>query len=135
MATSGTPYEGLDNIVGPGVYEKSGQTLYLGLYTNTLDSLSQSTVLANLTEPSGTGYARITLNGTWAYSNGVITYDHGTPDDPQFENSGISAWTGDVTGAFVTDGTYILHFKDRSTAFTMDPGAILTIDMSTITAS
>ena len=127
MATFGTPKEGKDNIIGPGVYTSS---LKMGLYTNTADSLDSDTVLADITEPSGTGYARVTLNGTWAFNDGVVTY---TPD-VQFENTDASAaWTGDVTGAFITDDTYVLHFRDRSGgALTIEAGDILKIDISTL---
>ena len=126
MASFGTPAEGKDNIIGPAVYTSS---LTIGLYTNTADSLSSSTVLADITEPSGTGYARVTLNGTWSFSSGVVTHS----PNADFENTGASAWTGDVTGAFITDGTYVLHFKDRSGgAVTIEAGETLSIDISTL---
>lgn len=130
MATFGTPYEGRDNIIGPAIYVN---TLKLGLKTNALDSLGPTSVLADITEPVGTGYARITLNGTWSFANGVFTYDHGTPDDPIFTNSGVSNWTGDVTGAFITDDTYILHFKDNALgAVTMTPSKQFQVDISSL---
>ena len=109
MATSGTSFEGRDNIIVPAVYTG----LDLRLYTNTADSLTASSVFANLTFPSGTGYATITLNGTWSSSNGVITYDHGTPDDPSW--TATDTWTGgNVVGIAITDATYLLHWKDLS---------------------
>lgn len=129
MATNGTPYEGRDNIIVPGVYTG----LDLRLYTNTLNSLNANTVLADLTYPVGTGYATYTLSGVWTGTNGVVTYDDGTPDNPQFENTGGTDWTGAVTGAAITDGTYVLHFKDNALgAITMTPGKIIEIDISTL---
>jgi len=126
MATSGTPFEGRDNIVVPAVYTSGG--LDLRLYTNTANSLSSTTVLADLTFPSGTGYATITLSGNWGSSNGVITYDTNTT----FTNSGGTTWTGgNVIGSVITDGTYILHFKDLSSAVEMTAGTALQIDLST----
>lgn len=130
MATVGTPYEGRDNIIGPAVYVA---TLQARLYTNTQDSLDSATVFADMTEPSGTGYAAITLNGSWGFNNGVFTYDHGTPDDPVWENTGGTTWTGgDVTGIWITDGTYVLHFKDLTAGpVEMVAGAELQLDLST----
>lgn len=127
MASFGTPSEGKDGIIAPAVYTSS---LKLGLYTNTQDSLGASTVLADITEPSGSGYTQITLSGSWAYSDGVVTY---TPN-PQFENTDASAsWTGSVTGAFIHNDTYLLHFKDRpGGALEMTAGKILEIDISTL---
>ena len=130
MATSGTVFEGRDNIIVPAVYTG----LDLRLYTNTGDSLTASSTLASLTYPSGTGYATITLSGVWSSTNGVITYDHGTPDNPSWTAG--SDWTGgDVTGAAITDGTYLLHFKDLSLgATTMTTGTVLEVDLSTFIA-
>lgn len=130
MAISGTTFEGRDSIIVPAVYTG----LDLRLYTNTADSLTSSTVLANLTFPVGTGYATFTLAGVWSSSNGVVTYDDGIPDNPEFENTGGSNWTGgDVVGAAITDGTFLLHFKDLSLGpVTMTPGRILEVDISTL---
>ena len=135
MATKGSPLEGFDNIVGPRVYTN---TLTLRCYVNTADSLSAASVLADIVEPTGTGYAPIILNGTWTWNSGVGTYDHGTPDDPQFENTnpeGGANWSQAVTGQFMTDGTYILHFMDLSDgAVTMTPGKKLRADLSNLVA-
>ena len=92
-------------------------------------------VLSDLTFPTGTGYATLSLSGVWSSSNGVITYDHGTPDNPQFENTGGSNWTGIVIGSCITDSNVILHFKDLALgATTFTPGTILEIDISTLAA-
>jgi hypothetical protein len=130
MAGYGTPHEGKDSIIAPAVYTAS---LSIGLYTNAQNSLDATTVLADITEPDDAatfdGYARQTLNGSWAFSNGVVTY---TPNI-QFENTGASSWTDDVTGAFITDGVYLLHFLDRASGpLTMTAGKILEVDISTL---
>lgn len=136
MATNGTPYEAVDNIIVPAVYTG----LDLRLYTNTPGSLDRTTVLADLTYPSdgaiSTGYAHYTLSGVWTSTNGVITYDDGTPDNPVFTNSGGSTWSLTVTGSVLTDGTYILHFKDiAGGAVTMTAGKAIEVDLSTLTGS
>lgn len=129
MSLFGTPDEAKESVVGPAVYTTS---LYIGLYTNTGNSLTSSTVLANITEPDdaaeSTGYARQQMTGTWAFSDGVVTYS----PNIQFTNSGASSWTDDVTGVFVTDQTYLIHFKDLSSATTMTAGKILEVDFSTL---
>lgn len=129
MAKKGTPYEGRDNIIVPKVY--AAGTLLVGLYTNTFDSLDQTTVLADLTEPTGTGYARISLTNTFSAINGLATYDGA---NPVFENTGSVDWVGDITGTFITDGTYVLHFKDLvpEVAQTIAAGETLTVDLVTL---
>jgi len=130
MATAGTPYEGRDNTILDAVYTG----LDLRLYTNTADSLSATTVLANLTYPSGSGYATISLSGVWSSTNGVITYDHGTPDNPLW-TAGDDWSPGVVTGVAITDSTYLLHFKDLTLgAVTMTTGKVLEVDISTLIA-
>lgn len=135
MATSGTPNEGRDNIISERVYTSS--TLELRLYVNLADSLSDTTVFADMTEPTGTGYVPISLVGVFSESNGVVTYDHGTPDNPQFENTeagGGSNWSNPITGVFMTDGTYVLHFQDLTSSVTMTPGKKLEVDISSLIA-
>ena len=135
MATSGTPNEGRDYIISDRVYTTS--TLDLRLYVNTADSFSAATVFADLTEPTGTGYAAISLSGVFSEADGVVTYDHGTPDDPVFENTnaaGGANWSQAINGVAMTDGTYVLHFQDLTTPVTMTPGKKLKIDVSTLVA-
>lgn len=135
MATKGTPDEGQDDVIGTRLYTTG--TLQLRLYTNLADSLDESTVFADLTEPTGTGYAPIVLSGVWTFTDGVVTYDHGTPDDPVFENTesqGGSNWSNDITGVFMTDGIYVLHFQDLVTSVTMTPGYKIRVDLSTLIA-
>lgn len=135
MATKGTPDEGQDNVLGARIYTTG--TLQFRLYTNLADSLDESTVFADLTEPTGTGYGPIVLSGVYSFNNGVVTYDHGTPDDPVFENTeseGGSNWSNPITGVFMTDGTYVLHFQDLVTSVTMTPGKKLQVDLSSLIA-
>jgi len=128
MATSGTPNEGRDQIIKPRVYI-SGMKLLL--YTNAANSLDQDTVLVDLVEPTGTGTAQKTLNGVYSVTDGIVTYDDGTPDDPLWENTGGGNWSLPVTGSAITDGTYILHFKDFTSPVTFTPGKKVEIDIST----
>lgn len=137
MATSGTPNEGRDNIISERVYTTGG--LSLVLYANTADSLDDSTVAADLTQPTGTGYVPVALNGLWSEADGVVTYDHGTPDDVVFENTesqGGSNWSLPITGVAILDAaqTYILHFQDLTSSVTMTPGYKLRVDLSTLIA-
>lgn len=132
MATSGTPHEGVDNLL---ISAYTG--LILLLYTNTGNSLDRDTVLADITEPSAlddggndNGYAQITLSGTWSSTGSSITYDHGTPDNPVFTNTGVDGNWDPAIGSVITDGTYILHFKDFGTPVALTLGATLEIDIS-----
>ena len=129
MATSGTVFEGRDNYLAPAVYVSGA--LDMRLYTNTSNSLSSTTVLADLNYPSGSGYATYTLSGNFSSSSGVVTYDDGTPDNVKFTAG--DDWTGgDVTGVAITDGTYLIHFKDLSLGpTTMTTGTIIEVDLST----
>jgi hypothetical protein len=87
--------------------------------------------LADLTYPVGTGYATYTLSGSFSSTNGVVTYDDGTPDNPVFTAGGD--WTGDVVGAAITDGTYLLHFKDFANGpYTVTTGESIEIDISSL---
>ena len=134
MSTNGTPFEGVDNIL---LNAYTG--LQLILYTNAANSLDRDTVFADLTQPSAlddeaapNGYAAITLSGTWSSTNAVISYDHGTPDNPRFTNDGPTYDWNEVFGSVITDGTYVLHFKDFSSSRTLAPGATLDIDISSL---
>lgn len=132
MATSGTPHEGVDNIL---VAAYTG--LVLVLYTNVGDELDRDTVFADLVEPANeddvgadNGYAAISLSGTWSSTGSLITYDHGTPDNPKFQNTGTSGVWDAATGSAITDGTYVFHFKDFGTPIVVTLGATLEIDIS-----
>lgn len=70
-------------------------TLYLGLYTSPTSEPAETAVVADLTEPSGSGYARITLTrGSWTVTSSAATYAQQT-----FTASG-GAW-GNVYGYFI----------------------------------
>lgn len=132
MAHSGTPNGGLDEIA-ERVYV-NGADLTLVAYTNTPDSLGPTSVAADLVQPTQTnGYAPITLNGTWATSSGIITYDHGTPDNPQWEASG--AWSAAVTGVAIITGSRIMHFRDYDDSggsWTAAAGRKLAVDITNL---
>lgn len=134
MATFGTPKEGVDNIL---INAYSG--LQLILYTDGFDTFDRDSVLADFTQPSAVdsesdpnGYAAISLTGTWLSSGAVITYDHGGGSNPAFTNTGNSESWDIVYGAAITDGTYVLHFKDFGTSYAIDVGESLEIDISSL---
>jgi len=136
MATSGLPHEGTDNII---LDAYTG--LQMLLYTNSGDSLTRATVLADLTEPSAlddiggdNGYAAITLSGVWSSSNSVISYDHGSPDAVVFTNTGGQGSWDAATGSAITDGTYILHFQDFPNPIIVVKDGSLNIDVSVISS-
>jgi hypothetical protein len=69
-------------------------TLYLGIYKNSTEP-ALADGLSALTEPSGSGYARIPLTrGLWTIIGGLATYA-----SQRFDNSGTN-W-GDIWGCFV----------------------------------
>ena len=134
MARFGTPAEGVDNIL---INAYTG--LYLVLYTNTANSLDSDTVFADLTQPSAVdgaaeanGYGAVSLTGTWSSTSRVISYDHGTPNSVVYTNSGTQDSWDLVVGSAITDLTYILHFKDFSTALALPLGATLNVDISSL---
>ena len=139
MADRGTPNEGRDRI-SDKVYDASTSLI---LYTNLQDSLDETTVYADLVQPTGTGYAAIVMSGVWSENNGVVTYDHGTPDDVEFQNTnptGGANWSSNVTGAALIDDQSgvirILHFMDNPAAggITMTPGKRYRVDVSNLIA-
>jgi len=138
MATFGTPYEGRDEIIVPLVYQylSDNSVLNLGLFTNSSGTLGPTSLIGDISEPSGTGYAAYALEGTWSSSNGVVTYSDGSPANPQFENTGGTDWVGDITGAYISGAPgvtyYLLHFKFFSSPITLQPGQVLEIDISSL---
>lgn len=127
MATQGTPSAGLD-LIATRVFV-DGADYSLVAYTNTADSLGTATVAADLTQPTGGGYAPITLNGTWSSSGGVVTYSH--PGNPYWIASGT--WSADVTGVAIIYGSVVQHFKDLDTPFVAAANKKLEVDLSTVT--
>ena len=85
------------------VYKNSdvdrGTDLELLLFTNT--SPGETIAEATLTEPTGTGYARITLtDASWTGSGDTRSYAQ------QTFTGGAGGWTGSIQGyAIVTKGT------------------------------
>lgn len=92
-----------------------GTGLELGLFTNS--TVNETTKESDLTEPTGTGYARKTLtDGSWTVSGDTGSYAQQT-----FTAGGD--WTGDVRGYFVaTTGT-----TPRILAIEVDPNGPYTI--------
>lgn len=134
MAAKGTPYQGRDLIIAPRVYTG----LQLVLYVNLQNSLSDLSVYADLVQPTGTGYAPISLSGVWLSAQGIITYDHGTPDDPIWQNTHASNnWSQPVSGAAIIGGAgpYLLHFHDFADGqITMVPSRKIAVNLSTLVA-
>lgn len=96
-----------------------GTDLELGLFTNT--SVSETTAAADLTEPTGGGYARKTLtDGSWTVTADTASYAAQT-----FTATG-GAYTGAVKGYFiVTKGTtprIIAIEVDASSPYTLNDG-------------
>ena len=69
-------------------------TLELGLFTNAAPG--EATALADITEPTGTGYARIALvDANWTGSADTRAYP------VQTFTAGAGGWTGSVYGYFI----------------------------------
>lgn len=141
MATSGTTHEGADNIL---ISAYTG--LDLRLYTYIVpeedpqpDLLSRTSVFNDLIFPSAlddegddNGYATIALTGTWSSANSIISYDHGSPDNPKFVNTGnIGLWDA-AQGVVITNGTRIFHFNAFEAPVALVVGQILEIDVSAV---
>jgi hypothetical protein len=92
-----TPDEG-ETLIAQVVHQRTHQdrdaTLELGLFTNS--SPAETITEATITEPTGTGYARITLtDASWNVTGGVASYAQ------QTFTGGSGGWTGSVQGYFV----------------------------------
>ena len=96
------PDEG-ETLIGNLVFKNAdadrGTGLELLLFTNA--SPGETITAAALTEPTGTGYARIQLtDGSWTVSGDLSSYAK------QTFTAGTGGWTGSVQGyAVVTKGT------------------------------
>lgn len=129
-----TPDEG-EAVIADLVYKGSsadrGTSLQLGLFTNA--SVSEATALAAITEPSGTGYARIPLtNASWTGAADTRSYAK------QTFTAGAGGWTGQVRGYFIaTTGTTprLLHIEvDAAGPYTMNASEIYEITPNCIIA-
>lgn len=128
MASVGTPASGLDDIASLA-YVSGALTLVA--YTNTPNSLSSTTVAADLNQPTTVnGYAPIVLDGTWSSSGGVVTYLHSTPTNPYW--LALGAWSANVTGVAIIRGSTCRHFKDLGSAFIAAAGKKLEIDLNSV---
>lgn len=87
------------NLIFKGADVDRGVGLELGLFTNI--TAPETITAATLTEPTGTGYARIQLtDANWSVTAGVASYAK------QTFTAGAGGWTGGVYGYFVvTKGT------------------------------
>jgi len=131
-----TPNEG-EHVIAQLIYAQDATDrdadLELGLFTNS--SVSETTALSAITEPTGGGYARKTLtDGSW-----TITADTATYASQTFTASG-SNYTGSVYGYFIAtksaSGTpRLLHIEvDSSGPYTITDGDSYQIDLSNVVA-
>jgi len=121
MATAYSPSEGLI-IMAELVFKQAnvdrGTSLELGLFTNS-SGLSASSILADITEPTGGSYARISLtDANWSVdANALASYVKQT-----FIASG-SAYSAPIYGFFIaTTGTApkLFHFQVEDAPTTVD---------------
>ncbi len=126
--------EGL-SYIGNVLYKGSTQEdLTLGLFTNIEGDLDETAVWTDITQPTGSGYAEVTLvQGTFVVSSeGIITY-------PQQSWTAGADWSpGDVYGYYIrnNNGTpVLLHLQYRDLGiFTMTNGKVYSVDLGIDTA-
>lgn len=92
-----TPDEG-ETLNGEVMYQRThvdrAATLELGLFTNV--SPTETITEATITEPTGTGYARIVLaDASWSVTGGVASYAQ------QTFTGGAGGWAGSIQGYFI----------------------------------
>lgn len=92
-----TPNEG-ENLIARILYRRDlgdrDANMRLGLITNT--TITETTDLAAITEPTGTGYGRITLtDANWTVTGDTATYPQ------QVFTAGAGGWTPEVQGYFI----------------------------------
>lgn len=105
-----TPDEG-EALIGRILYRRDladrAADLRLGLFTN--NTVTEATTLSSITEPTGTGYARITLtDANWTVNVDTTTHPQ------QIFTAGAGGWTPEVQGYFIaTQGTTprLLHIE------------------------
>lgn len=82
------------NVVFKRTHADRDATLELGLFTNS--SPGETIAHGSLTEPTGTGYARIVLtDASWSVTNDVASYAQ------QTFTGGAGGWTGSIQGYFI----------------------------------
>jgi len=113
------PNEGetlIANLVFAGTDPDRGAGLELLLFTNA--TIGETSTAASLTEPSGTGYARIPLtDSSWVVAASVANYA------TQTFTVGTGGWVGSVNGyAVITTGT-----TPRIVAIEVDPNGPYTM--------
>jgi len=117
-----TPNEGDQmnaNLICKNSDPDRGTGMELLLFTNA--SPTATITAATLTEPTGTGYARIPLvDGSWSVVGGVASYAK------QTFTAGSGGWTGSIQGyAIVTTGT-----TPRILTIEVDPNGPYTMNAS-----
>lgn len=87
------------NLVFKNADVDRGTNMELLLFTNS--TIDETITEATLTEPTGTGYARISLtDGSWSVTGDTASYAQ------QTFTAGAGGWTGSIYGyAIVTTGT------------------------------
>jgi len=105
------------NLVFKNADVDRGTDMELLLFTNA--SIDETITEATLTEPTGTGYARINLtDASWTVTNDVASYAE------QTFTAGSGGWTGSIQGyAIVTKGT-----TPRIVAIEVDPNGPYTLN-------
>jgi len=92
-----TPNEGetlIGQVVGQRTHADRDADLELGLFTNV--SPGETITEATITEPTGTGYARITLtDASWSMAGDLLSYAE------QTFTGGAGGWTGSIQGYFI----------------------------------
>jgi hypothetical protein len=116
------------------VYKAATQETYtLGLFVNAAGVLTETSVWANVTQPSGGGYAEITLvAGSFTVDGlGVTTY-------PLQSWTATGDWDADVYGYYIRNNNAtpkLVHVEYRpGGAFTMLAGRTDQVDLSTDTS-
>ena|SRR3990167_3860404 len=92
-----TPNEGetlIANVIHKRTHVDRDADLELGLFTNV--GADETLTHAAVTEPTGTGYGRITLtDASWSVTNDVASYAQ------QTFTGGAGGWTGSIKGYFI----------------------------------
>jgi len=92
-----TPNEGetlIANVIHKRIHVDRDADLELGLFTNA--AADETLTEAAVTQPTGTGYARINLtDASWNVTNDVASYAQ------QTFTGGAGGWTGSVYGYFI----------------------------------